>query len=76
MANNHREFLERRRRREEELQNETVPTDWCYGPQKLNYVELKKVMDKDVRCARSRRVVAAHGRGETTYRTTPAEHRW
>lgn len=37
------DYAERRRRREEELREETVRTDWCYGPQKLNYVELKKV---------------------------------
>lgn len=36
------EYAQRRRRRQEELQQETVRTDWCYGPQKLNYVELKK----------------------------------
>lgn len=36
------EVQERRRKREQELQNETVRTDWCYGQQKLNYVELKK----------------------------------
>lgn len=70
VAVNHREFLERQRRREEELQAETVPTEWCYGPQKLNYVELKKVRDKDARCARSRRAVDARARGEATYRTT------
>ena len=28
--------------RAEERANETVPTDWCYGSQKLNYTELKK----------------------------------
>ncbi|CAB1098443.1 unnamed protein product [Ectocarpus sp. CCAP 1310/34] len=25
-----------------DTRGETVPTEWCYGPQKLNYVELKK----------------------------------
>lgn len=73
VANNHREFLERQRRREEELQAETVSTEWCYGPQKLNYVELKKVRDKDARCARSRRAVDAHVRGEAMYLTMPPE---
>ncbi len=34
--------MERQRRKEEERRAETVRTEWCYGPQKLNYVELKK----------------------------------
>lgn len=38
----HEEFLEKQRQQEEELRAETVRTDWCYGPQKLTYVELKK----------------------------------
>lgn len=42
LERNHEEFLERQRRQHEELRAETVRTDWCYGPQKLNYVELKK----------------------------------
>ena len=73
LANSHKEFLETQRRREEELQAETVPTDWCYGPQKLNYVELKKAREEDVRYARSRRAVETHGRGEAAYRTMPPE---
>lgn len=43
---NRKEFLESQRRRQDDLRAETVPTDWCYGPQTLNYVELKKVRDK------------------------------
>ncbi|CAM9261129.1 unnamed protein product, partial [Discosporangium mesarthrocarpum] len=35
-------YQQRKVEREEELREETVPTSWCYGPQKLNYVEMKK----------------------------------
>lgn len=42
LATGHEEFLERQIRKEEERRAETVRTEWCYGPQKLNYVELKK----------------------------------
>lgn len=28
------------------MRSETVRTDWCYGPQALNYVELKKASKK------------------------------
>lgn len=42
LATTHEEFLERQMRKEEELRAETVRTDWCYGPHKLTYVELKK----------------------------------
>ncbi|CAM9197164.1 unnamed protein product, partial [Hapterophycus canaliculatus] len=35
-------FLGRKGRKEDERRGETVRTEWCYGPQKLNYVELKK----------------------------------
>ncbi|KAG5177956.1 hypothetical protein JKP88DRAFT_281443 [Tribonema minus] len=37
-----REHRRARAARRAELDAETVPTQWCYGPQKLNYTELKK----------------------------------
>lgn len=40
---NHEQFLETQKIKEDERRAETVRTEWCYGPQKLNYVELKKV---------------------------------
>lgn len=43
LAKIHQELLDSQRRRREEREAETVQADWCYGPQKLNYVELKKV---------------------------------
>lgn len=46
LARNREHFLERQRQKAAELRAETVATDWCYGPQKLNYVELKKVSEE------------------------------
>ncbi|CAN0241752.1 unnamed protein product, partial [Ectocarpus sp. 12 AP-2014] len=45
LAKNHNSFVERQRRKDEERRGETVRTEWCYGPQKLNYVELKKASE-------------------------------
>ena len=41
----HDDFIEREKRRRKGIEDETVPTDWCYGPQALNYIELKKASE-------------------------------
>jgi len=55
---NHERFLERQKRKEEERRAETVRTEWCYGPQKLNYVELKKASASQAASERPRPVPA------------------